>query len=47
MRDVLIGLAAALIVILMWHQSGFIPLVLLAGLFNIRMVVLLFHRLSA
>jgi vesicle-fusing ATPase len=33
MRDVLIGLAAALIVILMWHQSGFIPLVLLAGLF--------------
>ena len=33
MRDVLAGLAAALIIILMWHQTSFIPLVVLAGLF--------------
>jgi cell division protease FtsH len=35
MRDVMIGLAAALIIVLMWHQASFIPLVFLAALFLI------------
>ncbi len=33
MRDILIGLAAALIIVLLWHQASFIPIVVLAGLF--------------
>ncbi|MEW5785991.1 MAG: AAA family ATPase [Bacillota bacterium] len=32
-RDILLGLAAALIVILLWFQASFIPIVVLAGLF--------------
>ncbi len=32
-RDLLIGLAAALVIVLLWYQASFIPMVLLAALF--------------
>ena len=33
MREYLIGRAGALVIVLLWYQAGFIPIVLLAGLF--------------
>lgn len=41
MRDILAGLAAAMIIVLLWYQTSFIPLVLLAGL-----LLLLFRHTS-
>ena len=32
-RDVLMGVAVALVIILLWYQPSFIPIVFLAGLF--------------
>ena len=31
-QDILLGLAAALVVIILWYEPGFLPLVLLGGL---------------